>query len=245
MFGLLGTLATSILGGMFQQRAQTSAASAASAAQQGMSREAIAAQMHAQQLAIAEQRRQFDALVKRSQPYMQAGQMGLNGMLNLAGLNGSQAQKKAVNGLQNGADFQESLQQGENAILGNAAATGGLRGGNTQAALGQFAPAMLQQAIDQQYARFGGLGQMGQNTAMSVGTQGMGMANQIGATLGGTANQIGTQYGNIGQAQAGQAIANGQAGANMWGGLAGAAGSFFGGLPANATWASTFGGGRL
>jgi hypothetical protein len=222
MFGLLGTLATSIIGGMFQSNAQKSAASQASAADYAAS-----------QAAIAEQRRQFNALLQRSQPYMRAGQIGMNGMLNLAGLNGDKAQQQAVNGIQNGAGFQAQVQHGEQGILANAAATGGLRGGNVQAALGQFRPAMLQQAIDQQYARLGGLTNMGQNTAVNAGNMGMGMANQIGGQL--------TAGGN---AMAGNALAQGQASANMWGNIAGAAGSFFGGLPQGATWGSVFGGNR-
>jgi hypothetical protein len=89
--------------------------------------------------------------------------------------------------------------------LQNASATGGLRGGNVQGALGQFRPALLNQFIEQQYGRMAGIAGMGQNAAAGVGAAGMN-----------TANQIGTQFGNIGQAQANQALARGQANIDMF-----------------------------
>ena len=55
------------------------------------------------------------------------------------------------------------VQQGQDAILQNASAIGGLRGGNTQAALAQFRPALLSQLIAEQYNRLGGLSSLGQN----------------------------------------------------------------------------------
>jgi hypothetical protein len=58
-------------------------------------------------------------------------------------------------------------------------ATGGLRGGNVQAALGQFQPQLLAQLIDQQYSRLGGLTSIGQNAAAGVGNAGMSTGNSI------------------------------------------------------------------
>jgi hypothetical protein len=93
------------------------------------------------------------------------------------------AQETAFAQIENSPGFQASIQQGENAILQNASATGGLRGGNTQAALAQFRPAMLQQAIDAQYQRLGGLAASGQNSAAMVGQAGQASAGNISNLL--------------------------------------------------------------
>lgn len=93
-------------------------------------------------------------------------------------------------------------QQGENAILQQGSATGGLRGGNTQGALAQFRPQMLSNLINQQYGRLGGITQMGQASAAGVGAAGM----QSGA-------QIADLLGQQGAAVAGGQLALGQAAA--------------------------------
>jgi len=84
------------------------------------------------------------------------------------------------------------LQAGTNSILQNASATGGLRGGNTQAALASFSPNLLAQTIQQQYQNLGGLTSVGQNAAAMTGNAGMqtgqGIANllqQQGAAIAG------------------------------------------------------------
>lgn len=69
----------------------------------------------------------------------------------LAGLLGPEAQQAAIAQLESSPQFQSMLAQGEQAILQNASATGGLRGGNVQAALAQFRPSLLSNIIQQQY----------------------------------------------------------------------------------------------
>ena len=73
--------------------------------------------------------------------------------------------------------------QGEEAILQQASATGGLRGGNVQAALSQFRPQVLNSLIEQQYNRLGGLATLGQASAAGQGAQGMASASNIGNLL--------------------------------------------------------------
>jgi hypothetical protein len=133
--------------------------------------EAAGIQAGASQAGIAEQRRQFDELQRMLAPYRQAGEVALGRLAPyitggerayeqqaaLAGLSGPEAQRAAVEAISGSPGFQESVRQGEEALLSRAAATGGLRGGNIQAALGQFRPQMLEQAINQAYGRFGGL----------------------------------------------------------------------------------------
>lgn len=109
-------------------------------------------------------------------------------------------QQQAINEIEQGAAFKALAQQGENAILANASATGGLRGGNVQGALAQFRPALLNQFIEQQYNRLGNMAKIGQASAAGVGAAGQEAATNIGNAL--TA---------AGQAQAGSALAQGNA----------------------------------
>ncbi len=156
----------------------TGAKQAAAGAESASRTQAAAAQQ-----GVDEQRRQFDALQKVLEPYVQAGYGGLSGQQDLLGLNGAGAQGGAIAGIQSGPQFQALQQQGENAILQNASATGGLRGGNTQAALAQFRPQLLSQLIDQQFSRLGGITQIGQNSAAGVGNAGLQTGNNVANLL--------------------------------------------------------------
>lgn len=137
------------------------------------------AQVQAAQLGVDESRRQFDAIQKLLGPFVQAGTGALGGQLDLAGVNGFGAQQSAIAGLQSSPAFTSLLQQGENSILQNSSATGGLRGGNAQAALAQFSPQLLAQTINDQYSRLGGLTSLGQNAAAGVGNAGLQTGSQI------------------------------------------------------------------
>jgi hypothetical protein len=132
---------------------------------------------------IEEQRRQFDTLRELLQPYVEAGTPALEGMQALAGLGGAEAQRAAIGQLEASPLLQAQMEQGERALLQRASATGGLRGGNVQAALAQFRPQMLQQAIEQQYNRLGGLTTLGQQSAAGVGTQGTALGQNISNLL--------------------------------------------------------------
>lgn len=104
------------------------------------------------------------------------------------------AQKRAIAALEQSPFFTSMMQQGENALLQSASATGGLRGGNIQGALAQFRPGLLNQMIQQRMANLGGLTQIGQASAAGQAAQGMQSAGAIGNLL----------------AQQGAAIAGGQ-----------------------------------
>ena len=145
--------------------------------------EAAGAQSGAAQAGIDEQRRQFDEIQRLLAPYVQAGQPALAGMQNLIGLGGAEAQQQAIAGIEQSPLLQALTRQGEEAILQRASATGGLRGGNVQAALAQFRPQMLQQALEQQYSRLGGLTSLGQQSAARVGTAGMETGVNVGNLL--------------------------------------------------------------
>lgn len=155
---------------------------------------------------IEEQRRQFDALVQLMSPYVQAGTGALSQQQALIGLQGAEAQQQAMQGFEQSPLFQSLTQQGENAILQSASATGGLRGGNVQAALAQFRPQMLNQLIEQQYGRLGGLTTIGQASAAEQASSGMQSASNISNLL---ANQ--------GAAVAGGQLARGNVGRQIFG----------------------------
>jgi hypothetical protein len=146
--------------------------------------DAAAAQGAASQAGIEEQRRQFDEMRKLLQPYTEAGIPALEQQQTLLGLRGPEAEQAAIARLTGGETFKALAAQGENALLQQASATGGLRGGNLQAALGQFRPQLLSNLIEQQYGRLGGMTNLGQASAAGVGAAGMETGTNIANLLG-------------------------------------------------------------
>lgn len=195
-----------ILGGYMAGEAQISAAEAAAQAQGAASR-----------AGIEESRRQFDAMREILSPYVQAGTGAIGAQQALLGLSGPEAQRQAITALQESPQFQTLAQQGENAILQNASATGGLRGGNVQGALAQYRPQLLSQLIEQQYGRLGGLSQLGQASAAGVGSAGI-------TTGQGISNLLQQQ----GAAEAGAALAAGRATGQQWNALGQGIGMYYG-----------------
>lgn len=174
-------------------------------ASRSASNKAADAQKQAAQIGVEENRRQFDAIRALLEPYVTTGNKALTSQGDLMGLNGQEAQQAAITNLQNSAQFGDLARQGESAILQNASATGGLRGGNVQAALAQFRPQLLAQLIQQQYQNLGGLTSIGQNAAAGVGNAGMATSSQISGLLQ-----------QMGAASAGAYLAQGKADSQMW-----------------------------
>lgn len=143
---------------------------------------------------MSEQRRQFDKLVQLMSPYVTAGKGAMEQQQALLGLGGEQAQQAAIGAIEKSPFFSAMAQQGENALLQQASATGGLRGGNIQGALAQFRPGLLNQLVQQQMANLGGLSQLGQASAAGQAAQGMQSAGAIGNLL---AQQGAAQAGGI------------------------------------------------
>jgi hypothetical protein len=202
-------------------------------------KEAAATQAAAQGTAIDEQRRQFDQIRQLlqpyvtagspdlTQPYIQAGPGALQAMQGLAGLRGNAEQQAAIDQIKNSAQFQELAKQGEQGILQNASATGGLRGGNIQAALSQFRPALLNQLIEAQYGKLAGLTSLGSTSAQNL--LGIGQASATGTAAAG--QQSAQNIGNLMVGQ-GAATAAGQIGsANAFAqGASGVSGAIGGGV---------------
>lgn len=186
-----GTLIT----GAMSSKAQAEAAEGASAAQ-----------LEASQQGIAESRRQFDAVQQLLAPYAETGAQAIERQGAIAGLQGPEAQAEFIRNLESSPLFTGIFEQGEEAILQSASATGGLRGGNVQGALAQFRPALLNQFIEREYNRLGGLANLGQASAAGVGT--------AGVRIGENVTNLITQGG---QATAGNILAQGKIRADQWG----------------------------
>jgi hypothetical protein len=194
-------------------------------AQADAAQSAAAAQAGASEAGIAEQRRQFDAVQKllepyvtagtgaigQLQPFQQAGMQAFQQQQAIAGLLGPEAQRQAISQIESSPFLQSQIQRGEEALLQRASATGGLRGGNVQAALAQFRPQMLQQAIEQQYGRLGGFAGAGLGVAEQLYRGGQASA----ANQASQAQALGSNISNLlaqqGAAQAGAEIAQGRA----------------------------------
>jgi hypothetical protein len=138
-------------------------------------------------------------------------------MLDLIGLSGEESQAASIANLEKSPYFTSLVKQGENAILQNASATGGLRGGNTQGALAEFRPQMLAQTIENQYAKLADLATRGQNAAV-----------QTGAGTAGYANNISSLMMQQGQIASDSAMAQGQNINDLFSGLANAYGQYQG-----------------
>lgn len=177
---------------------------AGGAMQSRAAKKAGASQERAAEMGIEEQRAARLATEKLMAPYVAAGTGSLEQQQAILGLLGPEAQQQAYSSIEQGPLFQSLVKQGEEGILQTASATGGLRGGNIQAALGQFRPQMLQNMIQSQYQNLAGLTSLGQ--ASAAGQAGFGQS---------TASNIGNLYGQIGQAQAGAALGQGQAWGNV------------------------------
>lgn len=166
------------------------------------------AQARAAGEATAEQRRQFDLINQQNAPYRQAGEQALNQLMGLYGLSGQPAD---YSGFENSPDYQFAQQQGEQSLLRNRAALGGLQGGQTGAALQQFGQGLASQQLGnyrnslmgilgsgQQAAQF--TGQAGFNTGQSIGQNMIGAGNAQAAGRLAGANALIGGIGGLGQA---------------------------------------------
>lgn len=154
---------------------------------------AAAIQADAFKQGLAQQQAQWNQTQTNLRPFLNLGTSAVNPLGNLVGVNGNDAQQAAITQLQGGPLFSSLVRNGENAILANAAATGGLRGGNTQNSLANFRSDTLANVIQQQLGNLGGLLNTGVGAANSLGTFGQNNANAQSTLMGqiGNANAVG------------------------------------------------------
>lgn len=155
---------------------------------------------------IQSQERMFDRSLEIMEPYRQAGYGALEG---LQGMMSPEGRAGMLTDYYGGQEFAGYQQQAEEAVLRNAAATGGLRSGGTQSTLASIAPQLGADYLNQQQNLMFGLGNMG----MGAASQGSQQASQLGSS-------IAQQQANIGNIQAQAAINQG----NIWGNAAGTLG---------------------
>lgn len=138
------------------------------------------------------------------------------------GISASDAQATSIANLKASPLFTSLYGVGNDTILQDAAATGGLRGGNTQNSLAQFSSSLLAQVIQNQLSNLGG-----------ISGQGVAAATNLGQISQSNSNAQSQLYGQIGNANATAAAApyatlQGLIGQLTGGGAAGL-GNFFGG----------------
>jgi len=139
--------------------------------------------------------------IKGLNPYLKFGVRAATRQANLLGLQGAEAQQASISAIEGGPELALLAQQGEEAILQNAAATGGVRGGNTQAALAQFRPRILSDLISLEIERLGGVSAAGRGSALSLLAAGTGAAATLGEAAQAQADAFAAQQQRIGQAE--------------------------------------------
>jgi hypothetical protein len=173
-------------------------------------------QANAANAGIQQQNYEFNTVQGLLKPYVDAGTGALPGysaaqgnyagalgqysgvlgqLNNLTGANGATAQNAAIQGLTSTPYYANAMNLGQQQILANASATGGLRGGNTIASLGYLPGQVLSNTMQQQIGNLG----------TSI--------NGISGLLGGYGNQI-SQYGNLLNLGENAAAGTGQAAQN-------------------------------
>ena len=192
-------------------------------------RNAASTQARAAEAGQETQRQMFERTQEILRPYVEAGEAQLPTLagyaeagpeafgrqLDLAGLRGPQAQQAAIEQVRTQPRFGALTQAGEEAILANASATGGLRGGNTQNALARFRSDLLADEIEREYARFGGLTAFGQGVSQNLAQMGQAAGANVGAQGMQTGQAISALQGAAGAARAGGTLASGQTFANL------------------------------
>lgn len=186
--GLFGGIA-SIVGGQAQKKA---------------SKKATKAQVDAYNRGIDVQEKQFEVTRQDFAPFREAGYAGLGQLGDLVGINGGGVQASAIEALRNSPFYQSLYNNGEEALLSNASATGGLRSGDTADALTRFGADTLSQTIEAQLGRLGGLAGMGMGATGSVANFGANKADAVTQLLGNIGNAKASGYLTRGGITAGQ-----------------------------------------
>lgn len=140
---------------------------------------------------------------------------------------GIDQQRQAIQQIEQGPLFQELAKQGEAGLLANASATGRRGAEDTQSALARYRPQLLNQLIDQQYARLAGLTSVGQAGAQNLLNLGQASAAGQAGAAAQSGNAISGLLASQGAAQAAGIMGAGQAQAQ---GIMGASNAISGGI---------------
>ena len=148
-------------------------------------------QQQSNQAAIDQQQQQYNQARADFAPFRQAGVGALGQYVNLVGTNGAQPQQDAITALQTSPYYQSLYRNGQEAVLQNAAATGGIRGGNTQRSLADFGADTLAQTIQQQLGNLGGIINVGAGATSTNASLGANSADNISSLLARSGNIAG------------------------------------------------------
>lgn len=168
------------------------------------------AQSAASAAAIAEHRRQFDAIMANLQPYINAGTGALGGLERLS--NGD------YSAFYDSPDYKYARDQMVYGMDHSAAAQNRLFDGGYGVDLATHLNGLASQNLGNYRGSLQWLGNLGQNAAAGAGQAGQNSANAIGGYLT-----------NQGDAQASAYLAQGNSQANMWNQLGQIGASYFGG----------------
>lgn len=163
-------------------------------------------------------------------PYTGLGASAVGPLGDLLGLNGPEAAQKAMDALKASPMFTSLFNTGQEAVLQNASATGGVRGGNTQGALYELGSNTLSQLVSDQLSRLGGVANLGASATGAQTAAGSHVADAIAAL-----------FGKQGDAQASKYLTKGGINSQNWnnaGGFLDSAVSAF--LPGGGGFASIF-----
>lgn len=139
------------------------------------------------------------------QSYTGAGTAAVGKLSDLTGLNGGDKMAAGLAALKDNPLYSSLFNNGREALLQNASATGGLRGGNFERASMDFGADTLAQVYQQVLSQYGGM------TNLGLGAQGA--VTQVG---GNTANNVTGLQGEIGGARANNFLAKGRINAQNW-----------------------------
>lgn len=177
----------------------------------------------------------FERGLGYEQPYMQAGQQGLQAYLGTLGLGGDQ--QTAINRFRTSPGYQFALQQGQQALQRQAAARGMSGSGAASRELARYGQGMADQEYGNYQNRLQGLASMGAGMGQTAAQQSIGAGQNLANLGAGYAGQIGSIYQGMGQSAANarmaQAQINAQRNAGLWnmlGQLGGSALGAFGGF---------------
>jgi hypothetical protein len=214
MIGALIGGGMSLLGGLFGSSAAKKAAEA---------------QARATQQAIDTQNQMFRTIREDQAPYRQAGSAALNQLMGLYGLGGiaTPGYGDAVapgapdfSAFYESPDYLFARDQGEQAVLRNRAALGGLASGNTGAALQEFGQGLATQNLGNYRNTLMGLIQGGQGATNTLAQAGMATSQGVADSLAGQGN-----------ARASGIIGSSNALTGALGQIGGIAMDYFGGRP--------------
>jgi len=141
--------------------------------------------------------RRFDITQKSLQPAIDTGNLARDQQSALLGLSGAGAQETAIQNIAESPAQQFLRKRAQKNLLQNAAAIGGVGGGDVRSALVEQGVGFAQQDTENQFNRLNQLSAPGTQTAVNVGQLGANAANQAGNAI----------------MQGGQALASGELGA--------------------------------